>query len=104
MNNWKTTIGGALSALGTSIAGIATVSAFTEPDYKKLAVYCIIAGALLSAFGKFFGLLFAQDKPADDPTGPKIRNIVGVVLLLGLLGLGATGCASLQPGADPVVV
>ena len=70
MNNWKTTIGGALSALGTSIAGISTVAAFTEPEYKKLAVYCIISGALLSAFGKFFGLLFAQDKPSDQTKQP----------------------------------
>ena len=67
MNNWKTTIGGALSALGTSIAGISTVGAFmADPEYKKLALYCIIGGATISALGKFFGGLFAADKPSAD--------------------------------------
>ncbi len=70
MKNWKTTIGGSLSALGTSIAGISTVGAFmADPEYKKLALGCIIGGAILSACGKFFGMLFAADstKPDDKP-------------------------------------
>jgi hypothetical protein len=97
MNNWKTTIGGALSALGTSIAALATVGAFTEPDYRKLAVTFIIIGGLLSAFGKFFALLFAQDakpNPAAKPIDG--RNIFTMLVLLATLAgalVLANGCA-----------
>lgn len=62
MKNWKTTLGGALSAFGSTIAGISTIGAFMEPEYKKMAMYFIASGVICSAFGKFFGLLFAADK------------------------------------------
>lgn len=67
MKNWKTTIGGALSGLGSAIAGLSTLTVFTEPEYRKVGLTCLVVGCLLSAFGKFFGLLFAQDtNPAKD--------------------------------------
>jgi hypothetical protein len=76
MNNWKTTIGGALSALGTSVAGLATVGAFASPEYRQIALYCIVGGALLSALGKFFGLLFAADKStAENQITPENHEI-----------------------------
>lgn len=99
MKNWKTTIGGALSALGTSIAALATVGAFTEPDYRKLAVTFIVIGGLLSAFGKFFALLFAQDAAGKDGDSggqaSTLRCWVWIFVMLSATSLivgMATGC------------
>lgn len=61
MKNWRTTFGGALSALGSTLAGISTIGAFMEPDYRKMAMYFIATGVVCSALGKFFGLLWAVD-------------------------------------------
>jgi len=102
MNNWKTTIGGALSALGTSIAAIAAATAFTEPDYKKLAIYFLVCGGMLSAFGKFFALLFAQDKTTDAKQGSSAPAALPMIMLIlmslaiALPFLGTTGCTTPQ--------
>ena len=105
MNNWKTTLGGALSALGTSLAGCATVGALTLPEYKILALWCIVGGALLSALGKFFGLLFAVDaNPPNNATSQGSK--FPLILLAGSLALMAVGlgCAAVAPGNDPLIV
>ena len=65
MKNPKTTLGGALSAAGSSVAALATVSALAD-CHRELAMWFIVAGGLLSAAGKFFGLLWAADAP-DKP-------------------------------------
>ena len=94
MKNWKTTLGGALSALGTSLAGCATVGALTMPEYKTIALWLIVGGALLSALGKFFGMLFAADAvPTDKGEAGKILPMIALLLSLGL-GLGAIGAIS----------
>ena len=102
MNNWKTTLGGALSALGTSLAGCATVGALTLPEYKTIALWLILGGAILSALGKFFGLLFAADKPANpssdqgSKTGPLVIFILCVGLALGGTAIITAGCTTNQ--------
>lgn len=58
--NWKTTIGGALGTLGTSLVGIGVVPQLGGTPSKFLT-YTAITGFLLSCFGKFFTALFAAD-------------------------------------------
>ena len=85
MNNWKTTLGGSLSALGTSLAGCATIGAFTLPEYKTLALWCVLGGALLSALGKFFGMLFAADAPSATSTTIASGKAAGLLIMLSLI-------------------
>lgn len=59
--SWKSTLGGALSALGTSLMGIGIVPQLSgEPNKTQSAV--ALAGFICCACGQFFGLLFAADK------------------------------------------
>jgi hypothetical protein len=68
MKNWKTTIGGALSALGSSLMGIGVLVAVNSTQFPtELMNGVILVGFLLSSFGKFFGLLFAQDGNGTNP-------------------------------------
>lgn len=60
MSNLKTTIGGALSALGTTLVGVGVVPQLAGTPSKFLT-YCAIAGFFCSALGKFFSALFSAD-------------------------------------------
>jgi hypothetical protein len=110
MKNWKTTIGGAFSALGTSLAGVGTVSALSGISPK---IMCGIAlgGFALSALGKFFACLFAQDAvDSQEPIANRRPGSLGGTLiswvmagsLCGLL-LGCTGCISMGGGAAKAI-
>jgi hypothetical protein len=61
MKDWKTTLGGALSALGTTLMGVGTVTALNGTNTKWIQGM-MIGGFILSAFGKFFTALFTPDK------------------------------------------
>ena len=105
MKNWKTTIGGALSALGTSLAGCATVGALTMPEYKTIALWLIVSGALLSALGKFFGLLFAADAAPNEKALGDVNKLPLILLAASLAMIaGGLGCVAVQSGNDALVV
>ena len=60
MKNWRTTIGGAVSVLGTSlIAGGILPQLNGAPS--KLLTYTAFTGFVLSCVGKFLTALFAAD-------------------------------------------
>lgn len=65
MKSIKTTIGGALGTLGTTISGFGTLSALNQfngtGNISKMTFYFVVAGFVLSAIGKFFTALFAAD-------------------------------------------
>jgi hypothetical protein len=115
MNNWKTTIGGALSALGTTLAGVGTVGCIASladnGKVKTFIVVCTLAGFILSAVGKFFGMLFAadalpanQDKSTDASGSGSKAGLIVLTIGLAALVFGAVACAHVQPGNDPLVV
>ena len=91
MINWKTTLGGALSALGTTLAGVGTVSALSGLS-PKLMVYIALAGFFLSALGKFFGFLFAQDAVQTKVNASIVQLLIGTLLIGSLIAFTLTGC------------
>ncbi len=60
MKNWRTTIGGALGALGSALVGVGVLPQLSGVPNKFLT-YVAVAGFFCSAFGKFFTSLFAAD-------------------------------------------
>jgi len=58
--NWRTNIGGALGALGTTLIGVGVVPQLSGTPNKLLTVTAV-AGFFISAAGKFFTALFAAD-------------------------------------------
>lgn len=60
MTNIKTTIGGALSALGTTLMGVGMIPQLAGTPSKFLT-YCAVTGFILTALGQFFGSLFSAD-------------------------------------------
>ncbi len=63
--DWKSTIGGAFSALGTSLIGIGVVPQLAGSPSKML-LYVAVAGFFCQGIGSFFGHLFAADASALD--------------------------------------
>ncbi len=62
MKNWKSTLGGALAALGTFLFGAPVVMNATSPDFPKpIMVWCMLAGFLMQGVGIFFGHMFSAD-------------------------------------------
>lgn len=60
MKNWKTTIGGAVSVLGTSLIGFGILPQLSGAS-SKLLTYTAFVGFVLSALGKATTALFAAD-------------------------------------------
>jgi hypothetical protein len=71
MKNWRTTIGGAVSVLGTSLIGVGLLSQLTQispasktilTDGQIVAMWWVaLVGFILSCVGKFLTALFAAD-------------------------------------------
>jgi hypothetical protein len=61
MKNWRTNLGGALGALGTTLVGVGVVPQLNGGTPSKFLTYVSVAGFVISAFGKFFTALFAAD-------------------------------------------
>jgi len=59
-SNYKSTIGGAFSALGTTLIGVGVVPQLSGVPNKFLT-YVAVAGFLFTAIGQFLGHLFAAD-------------------------------------------
>lgn len=70
--SWKTTIGGALSALGKTLMGIGIVPQLAGVP-NQLLTYTAVLGFALDAVGGFLGHLFA----ADETTVIKMLKAVG---------------------------
>ena len=60
MTSYKTTIGGAFGALGTTLVGIGILPQLSGAP-SKLLTYVAVAGFAFSAIGKFLTALFAAD-------------------------------------------
>lgn len=83
MKSWKTTLGGALAALGTTVA-------ILDPDWARW-------GGLVAAFGTFFGLLFARDNNVTSEQAgakPIPGKLPLTIFFVGML-VGLSGCSSL---------
>lgn len=61
MTSLKTTVGGALQALGTSLMGIGLIPQIADGPSEWL-MYVSLAGFVLNAIGGFFAHLFAVEK------------------------------------------
>ena len=60
MKSWKSTIGGALSALGTALVGVGVIPQLGGVP-SKVHTHIALAGFILSSLGKFFAHLFSAD-------------------------------------------
>lgn len=58
--NWRTNLGGALGALGSTLVGVGVVPQLAGTPSKVLTVIATV-GFIISAMGKFFTALFAAD-------------------------------------------
>ncbi len=62
IRNWRTTLGGALQSLGTTLMGISIVPSLTSMDSAEKLKYFVMAGFIIQAIGGFFQGLFAMDR------------------------------------------
>lgn len=77
MKDWRTTLGGALGSLGTSLAGLGSVVAITSgdsPQIRKISLWALVAGTVVSALAKFFTALWTPDKQQENPTAEKLTE------------------------------
>lgn len=126
MTSWKTSLGGALAALGTFLWGAPVALrelGFTEVLDPSITKWCILIGLAASAGGVFFIGLFGRDnnvssedvqraraekeekKAVNDWLGGKGAVWLAIACVGGLLL--QTGCVpkrNIAPGADPLVV
>lgn len=64
MINYKTTIGGAVSTLGSSLIGLGLLPQFStvvDSEEKAILWYLALAGYIVNIVGKFLTSLFAAD-------------------------------------------
>lgn len=81
--NYKSTIAGAFSALGTTLMGMGVVPQLSGTPSKYLT-YVATAGFICTAIGQFLGHLFAADaKTVNDLKAQVNENTVGVSELKG---------------------
>ena len=75
MTNYKTTIGGAFSVLGTTLIGVGIVPQLAGTPNQWLT-YCAVAGFVCSALGKFLTALFAADATQLAKLTDQVNNTV----------------------------
>jgi len=62
MKNYRSTIGGSVSALGTFMFAAPMVFVSTQYECPKTVIICfMVAGFILQGLGQFFSSLFAAD-------------------------------------------
>lgn len=59
-SNYRSTVGGAFSALGTTLMGVGIVPQLAGAPSTPL-LYIALAGFICTGLGQFFGTLFAAD-------------------------------------------
>lgn len=59
-SNYRSTLGGAFSALGTTLMGVGIVPQLAGVPSKTL-LYIALGGFVCTGLGQFFGTLFAAD-------------------------------------------
>lgn len=74
MTNWRTNLGGALGALGTTLIGVGVVPQLGGTPSKFLT-YMAVSGFIISALGKFFTALFAADAATVASTSAKVIDL-----------------------------
>lgn len=78
MTSVKTTIGGALSALGKTLLGIGVVPQLGGVHSDTLT-YVAVAGFILDAIGGFFAHLFAADAAALRNIQDQMKLVPGAI-------------------------
>lgn len=78
MTNWRTNLGGALGALGSTLVGVGVVPQLSGTPNKTLTVIATI-GFVISASGKFFTALFAADAKASAQAVADLQNQISAV-------------------------
>jgi hypothetical protein len=108
MTSWKTTLGGALAALGTFLWGVPIGIKTAFPEFvldPEIVKWCVLGGIIASGGGVLFMGLFGRDNNVTSeqvqaakekpPTGGTIgTGGLGVWLMLGLCAL-MLGCGGL---------
>ncbi len=65
MINWRTNLGGAIGTLGTSLAGVGTITSLVQLSNgggpNKFVLGCTASGFILGCIGKSVTALFAAD-------------------------------------------
>lgn len=73
MKNWRTNLGGALGALGTTLIGVGVVPQLGGTPSKFLT-YTAVTGFFISAAGKFFTALFSADAANVADLAKQVKN------------------------------
>ena len=71
--SWKTSVGGSLAALGTTLTGIGSIQALNG-NHTKVIWWTIYAGVVLSALGQFFNGIFARDRDVTSEAQGLIKH------------------------------
>jgi hypothetical protein len=104
MKSWKTSLGGALAAVGGMLAGAGVLTQFSgAPEYaKELCWWLVLLGFLMTSFGAGFGLLFARDNDVstEDVTKAKAERETNSkkwasFLLLLVVVVAVQGCSAI---------
>lgn len=74
MTNWRTNLGGALGALGSTLVGVGVVPQLAGTP-SKLLTWTAVIGFACSAAGKFFTALFAADAKSVDQAKCQIAEL-----------------------------
>ena len=74
IKNWRTNLGGALGALGSTLVGVGVVPQLSGTPNKTLTVIATV-GFIVSAAGKFFTALFAADASTVATTQTQIAEL-----------------------------
>ena len=75
IKDYRTTIGGAFSALGTALMGIGIVPQLSGSP-SKLLVWVAVMGFFCNALGTFFGHLFAADSKQISETKQEVAAAI----------------------------
>lgn len=62
MRSWKSTIGGAFSAFGTTLMGVGVLPMVAGGPPSQLLAYIALTGFILNAIGTFCAHLFSADR------------------------------------------
>jgi hypothetical protein len=98
LSDYKTTIGGAFSALGTTLVGVGVVPQLSGGS-NELLTHIAIVGFFCTAIGQFLGHLFAADSKTVRDLSEQVDNNTKAIA-------GGSGAASpitptVPPSAPP---